>query len=50
MKLTDRSLKLYKKGFKEFLATEIIEWFEAHTNKVQARPYLRQQLMGLHIF
>lgn len=36
-----------KKSFKEFLTTEVIEWCEAHASEVQARPYIRQQLVGL---
>ncbi len=36
-----------KKSFKKFLTTEIIEWCEAHASEVQARPYIRQQLVGL---
>lgn len=34
-------------SFKEFLAKEVIEWCEENLNEAQARPHLRQQMIGL---
>ena len=36
-----------KQSFKKFLVLEIVKWCESNSNEVQARPFLKQQLVGL---
>jgi len=36
-----------KQNFKEFLQAEIIDWCNTNLSEIQARPHLRQQLIGL---
>ncbi len=36
-----------QKSFKTFLDVEIIQWCEMNATEIQARPYLKQQLIGL---
>lgn len=36
-----------KKSFTKFLELEIVKWCEENSNEVRARPYLKQQLVGL---
>jgi hypothetical protein len=43
----DDDYTLDAESFKEFLAKEVIEWCEEQVNEIQARPHLRQQIIGL---